>query len=142
MKSKLWAWTLAIPAGTQKAKAAKKFIAWATSKEYLELVASKEGWANVPPGARTSLYQNANYKKVPFAKMTLDSILSADPNNSTVDPSPYVGIQFAAIPEFAGIATEVSQEFSAAYAGQQSIEEALEKAQALTNDAMEAAGYS
>jgi sorbitol/mannitol transport system substrate-binding protein len=137
----LWAWALAIPAGTQKVDAAKQFIEWATSNGYIELVASKEGWANVPPGARTSLYKNANYMDVPFAKMTLDSILSADPNNSTVDPSPYVGIQFAAIPEFAGIATEVSQEFSAAYAGQQSVAEALAKAQALTNDAMEAAGY-
>ena len=137
----LWAWALAIPAGTQNADAAKQFIEWATSTDYIELVASKEGWANVPPGARVSLYENPNYKDGPFAKMTLDSILSADPNNSTVDPSPYVGIQFAAIPEFAGIATEVSQEFSAAYAGQQTIEEALAKAQALTNDAMEAAGY-
>ena len=137
----LWAWALAIPAGTQKEAAAKQFIEWATSNSYIELVAANEGWANVPPGARTSLYNNPNYKDIPFAKMTLDSILSADPNNSTVDPSPYVGIQFAAIPEFAGIATDVSQEFSAAYAGQQSIEEALEKAQAITNDAMEAAGY-
>ena len=137
----LWAWALAIPAGTQKEAAAKEFIEWATSNGYIELVADKEGWANVTPGARTSLYKNPNYKKVPFAQMTLDSILSADPNNSTVDPSPYVGVQFAAIPEFAGIATDVSQEFSAAYAGQQTIEEALAKAQALTNDAMEAAGY-
>ena len=137
----LWAWALAIPAGTQKADAAKQFIEWSTSNEYIELVAANEGWANVPPGARTSLYENANYKDVPFAQMTLDSILSADPNNSTVDPSPYVGIQFAAIPEFAGIATEVSQEFSAVYAGQQSVEDALAKAQAITNDAMEAAGY-
>jgi hypothetical protein len=40
------------------------------------------------------------------------------------------GIQFMAIPEFAGIATEVSQEFSNAYAGQQTVEEALAKAQA------------
>ena len=137
----LWAWALAIPAGTQKEDAAKEFIEWATSNGYIELVAANEGWANVPPGARSSLYENPNYKDIPFAKMTLDSILSADPLNSTVDPSPYVGIQFAAIPEFAGIATDVSQEFSAAYAGQQSIEEALEKAQAITNDAMEAAGY-
>lgn len=137
----LWAWALAIPAGTQKQDAAVQFIEWATSKDYIELVASKEGWANVPPGARTSLYENDNYKSVPFAQMTLDSILSADPNNSTVEPSPYVGIQFAAIPEFAGIATEVSQEFSAAYAGQQSVEDALAKALAITNDAMEAAGY-
>lgn len=137
----LWAWALAIPAGTQNEAAAKQFIEWATSKDYIELVASKEGWANVPPGARTSLYENPEYQKVPFAQMTLESILTADPNNSTVDPSPYVGVQFAAIPEFAGIATEVSQEFSAVYAGQQSVDEALEKAQALTNDAMEAAGY-
>jgi sorbitol/mannitol transport system substrate-binding protein len=137
----LWAWALAIPAGSQKVDAAKAFIEWATSNGYIELVASKEGWANVPPGARTSLYENPNYKDIPFAKMTLQSILSADPNNSTVEPSPYVGIQFAAIPEFAGIATEVSQEFSAAYAGQQTVEEALAKAQAITNEAMEAAGY-
>lgn len=137
----LWAWALAIPAGTQNEAAAKQFIEWATSKEYIELVAAKEGWANVPPGARKSLYENPEYQKVPFAQMTLDSILSADPENSTVEPSPYVGIQFAAIPEFAGIASEVSQEFSAAYAGQQTVEEALAKAQALTNDAMEAAGY-
>lgn len=137
----LWAWALAIPAGTQKEDAAKEFINWATSKDYIELVASKEGWANVPPGARTSLYENANYKDIPFAKMTLDSILSADPNNPAVDPVPYVGVQFAAIPEFAGIATQVGQEFSAALAGQQSAEEALEKAQALTVDEMEAAGY-
>ena len=137
----LWAWALAIPAGTQKEAAAKEFIEWATSTGYIELVAENEGWANVPPGARTSLYENPNYQAVPFAQMTLDSILSADPNNPTVDPVPYVGIQFAAIPEFAGIATEVSQEFSAAYAGQQTVEEALEKAQAITNEAMEAAGY-
>ncbi|AXT33976.1 sugar ABC transporter substrate-binding protein [Phaeobacter sp. LSS9] len=137
----LWAWALAIPAGTQKEAAAKEFIQWATSKDYIELVAENEGWANVPPGARTSLYENANYKDIPFAKMTLESILSADPNNPTVDPVPYVGIQFAAIPEFAGIATQVGQEFSAALAGQQTAEEALAKAQALAADEMEAAGY-
>ena len=137
----LWAWALAIPAGTQKQDAALQFIEWATSTDYIELVAEKEGWANVPPGARTSLYENPNYMAVPFAQMTLDSILSADPLNSTVEPSPYVGVQFAAIPEFAGIATEVSQEFSAAYAGQQTVAEALAKAQEITNEAMEAAGY-
>jgi sorbitol/mannitol transport system substrate-binding protein len=137
----LWAWALAIPAGTQQQDAALAFIEWATSTDYIDLVAENEGWANVPPGARTSLYENPNYASVPFAQMTLDSILSADPANSTVEPSPYVGIQFAAIPEFAGIATEVSQEFSAFYAGQQTVEEALANAQAITNEAMEAAGY-
>lgn len=137
----LWAWALAIPAGTQKEDAAKEFIQWATSKEYIELVAENEGWANVPPGARSSLYENPNYKDIPFAKMTLESILSADPTNPAVDPVPYVGVQFAAIPEFAGIAGQVGQEFAAALAGQQSVDEALAKAQALTTDEMEAAGY-
>lgn len=137
----LWAWALGIPAGTDNEEAAKEFIKWATSKEYIELVAENEGWANVPPGARTSLYENENYKQVPFADMTLKSINSADPLSPSVDPVPYVGVQFVAIPEFAGFATEVGQEFSAALAGQQSVDEALEKAQALTTDAMEAAGY-
>jgi sorbitol/mannitol transport system substrate-binding protein len=137
----LWAWALAIPAGTQNEDAAKAFIEWATSKDYIALVAANEGWANVPPGARASLYATPEYQAVPFAQMTLDSINAADPNNPTVLPVPYVGIQFVAIPEFAGLATEVSQEFSAAYAGQQTVEEALEKAQAITNETMEAAGY-
>ncbi|GAB4546582.1 MAG: sugar ABC transporter substrate-binding protein [Ruegeria sp.] len=137
----LWAWALAIPAGTQKEDAAKQFIEWATSKDYIELVAENEGWANVPPGARTSLYENPNYKDIPFAQMTLKSILAADPENCCVKPTPYTGIQFVAIPEFAGIATQVSQEFSAVYAGQQSVDEALAKAQAFTAEEMEAAGY-
>nr|WP_170614621.1 sugar ABC transporter substrate-binding protein [uncultured Ruegeria sp.] len=137
----LWAWALAIPAGTQQEDAAKQFIEWATSKDYIELVAENEGWANVPPGARTSLYENDNYKAVPFAKMTLESILMADPQNCCAQPTPYTGIQFVAIPEFAGIATQVSQEFSAVYAGQQTVDEALAKAQAFTAEEMEAAGY-
>ncbi|GAB5445432.1 ABC transporter substrate-binding protein [Gymnodinialimonas sp.] len=137
----LWAWALAVPAGTQQQDEAMQFIEWATSTGYIELVAENEGWANVPPGARTSLYENPNYAEVPFAQMTLDSILAADPNNPTVDPVPYVGIQFMAIPEWAGMWTEVSQEFSNAYAGQQTVEEALANGQAIVNEAMEAGGY-
>lgn len=137
----LWAWALAIPAGTQKEDAAKEFMAWATGPDYMRLVGFEYGHAAIPPGTRQSLYDNDIYMDVPFAEMTLNAILAADPTNPSVDPVPYVGVQFVAIPEFAGIATEVSQEFSAVYAGQQSIEDALAKAQALTNDAMEAAGY-
>ncbi|KUJ76901.1 sugar ABC transporter substrate-binding protein [Ruegeria marisrubri] len=138
----LWAWSLAIPAGSDATDAAKKFVAWATSKDYTALVASKEGWANVPPGTRTSLYENPEYQSAaPFAEMTLGSINAADPTNPSVKPVPYTGVQFVAIPEFAGIATQVGQEISAALAGQQSVAEALEKAQALAADEMEAAGY-
>ena len=121
----LWAWALAIPAGTQQEAAAKQFIEWATGQTATSSrLHAKEGWANVPPGARTSLYENANYQAVPFATDDVGlAILSADPTqlNPSIRQALYVGIQFAAIPEFAGIATEVSQEFSAAYAGQQTV---------------------
>ncbi|MDP3342570.1 sugar ABC transporter substrate-binding protein [Frigidibacter sp.] len=137
----LWAWNLAIPAGSQKVDAAKAFIAWATSKEYLEVVAAEEGWANVPPGTRTSLYENPEYQKVPFAKMTLDSINAADPTKPTVDEVPYVGVQFVAIPEFQGIGTAVGQQFSAALAGTTSADDALAAAQVLTEREMKRAGY-
>lgn len=137
----LWAWALAIPAGTQKVDAAKKFVEWATSKDYQALVAEKEGWANVPPGTRKSLYGNPEYARIPFAKMTLDSINGADPLNPTVDKVPYVGVQFVAIPEFQKIATSVGQQFSAALAGTISIEDALSNAQALTTREMRKAGY-
>jgi len=138
----LWAWSLAIPAGTDSEDAAKKFIAWATSKDYLNLVAEKEGWANVPPGTRTSLYENQEYlDAAPFAQMTLESINAADPTNPTVDPVPYTGVQFVAIPEFQGLGTAVGQQFSAALAGQVSAEQALQNAQQLTEREMKKAGY-
>jgi sorbitol/mannitol transport system substrate-binding protein len=137
----LWAWSLAVPAGSAHAAEAQKFIAWATNKHYTEMVAGKEGWANVPPGTRTSLYMNPDYEKVPFAKITLDSINSADPAHPTVKPVPYVGVQFAAIPEFPGIGSDVGQDFSAALAGTMTIDEALAKAQASTEAAMKKAGY-
>ena len=137
----LWAWSLGIPAGTQQEEAAKKFVAWATSKEYLAIVAENEGWANVPPGTRTSLYENPEYQKVPFAAMTLESINSADPKNPSVQEVPYVGVQFAAIPEFQGIGTAVGQQFAAALAGQSSVEDALSNAQSLVAREMDKAGY-
>jgi sorbitol/mannitol transport system substrate-binding protein len=138
----LWAWNLAIPAGSKKVEAAEKFIAWATSKDYTKLVASKEGWANVPPGTRTSLYQNPDYLKVaPFAKLTLASIDAADPNKPTVQPVPYVGVQYAAIPEFQGIGTTVGQQFSAALSGASTVDAALAAAQSATEREMKRAGY-
>ncbi|MGL4197320.1 MAG: ABC transporter substrate-binding protein [Allorhizobium sp.] len=138
----LWAWNLAIPAGSQKSASAEKFIGWATGKAYAELVASKEGWANVPPGTRTSLYENPEYQKAaPFAKMTLDSINAADPKNPTVKPVPYVGVQFVAIPEFQSLGTSVGQLFSAALAGQMSVDDALAQAQSLTEREMTRGGY-
>jgi len=73
--------------------------------------------------------------------MTIDSINSADPSNPTVDKVPYVGVQFVAIPEFQGIATNVGQQFSAALAGTISVDQALQNAQRSTERSMAKAGY-
>ena len=138
----LWAWSLAVPTSSDAQDAAKTFVAWATSKEYLDLVATEEGWANVPPGTRTSLYENPKYEEAaPFAAMTLASIEAADPNQPTVDEVPYTGVQFVAIPEFQGIGTAVGQQFSAALAGQMTADQALQNAQTLTTREMQRAGY-
>ena len=138
----LWAWALAVPAGTKQADEAMKFIEWATSKEYIELVAATNGWGSVPTGTRTSTYENPNFQDAAtFADAELKAILSADPSNSTQDPTPYTGVQFAAIPEFQAIGIAVGQQLSAALAGNATVGEALEAAQTAADREMRKAGY-
>ena len=122
----LWTWGLAIPASSTKAAAAKSFVAWATGPDYAKLVASRFGWAAVPPGTRTSLYANPAYRRAaPFADWTLKAIAAADTRHPTIKPVPYVGVQYAAIPEFQGLGTEVGQQFAGAVAGTMTVDEAL-----------------
>lgn len=138
----LWAWSLAVPASSKKSDEAMKFVSWATSKEYLALVAEAKGISKVPPGTRKSLYANPAYMAAsPFAQITLDSINAADPNNPTVDPVPYVGIQFVAIPEFQGIGTAVGRQLSGVLAGQMTVKEGLARSQKLVKRSMRKAGY-
>ncbi len=138
----LWAWALAVPSGTNQADEAKTFIEWATSREYIELVAATNGWGSVPTGTRTSTYENRNFLDAAlFAEAELKAILSADPSNSTQDPTPYTGVQFAAIPEFQAIGIAVGQQMTAALAGKVSVAEALENAQDIADREMRKAGY-
>ena len=138
----LWAWSLAIPSTSEHQAEALQFITWATSKDYINLVGTENGWASVPPGTRTSTYENQEYlDAAPFAALTLQSMLNADPTDATRDEVPYTGIQFVAIPEFQGIGTDVSQFIADAYAGNITVEEALAKGQELTLEVMEDAGY-
>ena len=137
-----WAWSLAIPSSSQKTVAAKSFVEWATSKEYVKRVAANSGWVAAPPGTRKSTYDNPEYQKAaPFASMVLQSILSADPTKPTRDPVPYTGIQFVAIPEFQGIGANVGQSVSAALSGQTSVADALAGADRATTQTMTKAGY-
>jgi len=138
----LWAWALAIPAGSKKVDAASKFVTWATSKEYIELVAKTNGWASVPTGTRKSTYANPEFvKAAKFASAEKAAIDSANPNDSTLPKSPYVGVQFAAIPEFQAIGTTVGQQMSAALAGKSTVDAALKASQAAAVREMTKAGY-
>ncbi len=138
----LWSWALAVPVSSDAKEAAKTFVTWATSKEYSQLVADTSGIKNVPPGTRASTYDNAEYMQAaPFAAKTLESIGKANPNDSTLKPSPYVGVQFAAIPEFQSIATQVGKLFSGALAGSMAVDKALESAQRVTTREMKRARY-
>ena len=137
-----WSWALAIPTSTKKEAAAKDFVRWATSKDYIKLVGETEGWVSAPPGTRKSTYDNPDYQKAaPFAPIVLNAIMVADPNHATKDPVPYTGVQFVTIPEFQGIGTTVGENISAALAGSTTVADALEKSQASTAGVMTKAGY-
>jgi polyol transport system substrate-binding protein len=127
----LWTWSLGIPQGTANSGAAWKFVSWATSKQYDSLVAAKYGWAAVPPGTRTSLYNNPSYQTAAkaFAGITLASIDGTDPDHPTVNPVPYVGVQYVDIPQFEVLGVEVGQQIAGAIAGTESVSQALKTSQ-------------
>ena len=137
-----WAWALAVPASSTKEAAAKDFLAWATSADYVKLVGENKGWVAAPPGTRKSTYANQAYlDAAPFAATVEKSILAANPADATRDPVPYTGVQFVAIPEFQGIGNYVGQQISAALAGQQSVDQALANSQRFALREMTKAGY-
>ncbi len=139
----LWAWAFAMEANSKNKPAAYEFMKWATSKDYVKLVAQKFGWGQVPSGARKSTYDEPGYKDYAkgFAAITLDSIEKADPTHPTVKPVPYTGVQYVQIPEFQDLGTRVSQEFAAAIAGQESVDDAIRKANDYANQVAKQGGY-
>ncbi|TMD16230.1 MAG: sugar ABC transporter substrate-binding protein [Chloroflexi bacterium] len=129
----LWAWALGMPSSSKKKDAAWTFADWATNKDYIKLVGQKLGWAHVPPGTRTSTYSIPEYQQAAgaFAQVTVDSIAHADVTKPTVQPVPYVGVQYVDIDEFQQLGDQVSQEFAKVIAGGQTVDQAIAKAQSL-----------
>ncbi len=128
----LYAWAWGIQQASKKQDAAWKFISWASGKDYEKLVGTQLGWSKVPAGKRSSTYDIAEYtaEAKAFAEPTQSAIEAADPNNPGVQPRPAPGIQFIDIPEFPDLGTQVSQDVSAAIAGQTTVDAALDKGQA------------
>jgi len=129
----LYSWAWGVEKASKNQDNAWKFISWASSKEYEELVGTKLGYAQIPAGKRTSTYSNADYLKVAstFAKPTQAAIDAADPTDPGVQQRPTIGIQFVDIPEFSDLGTQVSQGVSSAIAGKTTVKEALATGQGL-----------
>ncbi|MBV8416522.1 MAG: sugar ABC transporter substrate-binding protein, partial [Verrucomicrobia bacterium] len=137
----LWSWAMGIPVKAKEPEAAQKFAAWATSKDYIKLVADDLGWPQVPPGTRKSTYDNPEYQKAPFAAATLQAMQTADPTNPCIKKVPYTGVQFVGIPEFQSIGTVVGQNIAGALAGKMSIDQALKASQSAAERAIAQGGY-
>jgi sorbitol/mannitol transport system substrate-binding protein len=127
----LYSWALAIPKTSPRPDEAWKFMSWMTSKQYMQRVGTQLGWTSLPPGSRLSTYRIPQYQQAAaaFAPTVLDAISRANPQQPTVQPVPYQGVQFVRIPEFQDLGTRVSQQLSAAIAGQQTVAQALEQSQ-------------
>jgi sorbitol/mannitol transport system substrate-binding protein len=129
----LYTWSLAIPTASKNRSDAWKFISWMTSKSYIRNIAQAKGYgpSHVPPGSRLSTYQLPAYKKAAraYAAPTLSAMNAANQLKPTVQPVPYTGVQFLAIPEFQDLGTRVSQQISAAIAGRESVSTALQQSQ-------------
>ena len=138
----LWTWALALESSSKHQTAAEQFMNWATSQQYIQYDASKNGWASVPPGTRTSTYQNANYQKAaPFAALTLKELNSVDINQPGVAPQPVPGVQYVGVPEFEDFGQQVSAQITAAIDGQESVSAALSASQQIAQQAVITAGY-
>ena len=127
----LYSWSLAIPTSSEHTDAAWEFVSWMTSPDYIQLVGEELGWERVPPGSRLSTYEIPQYAEIAqaYSEPTLTAMDEAVPENSFVNPVPYTGIQFVAIPEFQDLGTRVGQQISAAIAGQASVDQALAQSQ-------------
>jgi sorbitol/mannitol transport system substrate-binding protein len=139
----LWSWALALESASKHKDAAWQFMDWATSKAYINYDASVNGWAAVPPGTRTSTYENPKYQAAAksFANATLQEINSVNVDQPGVDPQPVPGVQYVGIPEFENFGQQVSAELTKAIVGQESVSDFLSKSQTIAQNAVKQAGY-
>ena len=103
------------------------------SKEYIDYDASKNGWASVPPGTRTSTYQNPDYQAAAGVRAADPAEMdSVNVNQPGVHPQPVPGIQYVGIPEFEDFGQQVSAEITAAIDGQESVADGPAKSQTIS----------
>ena len=132
----LWNWSMAI---NPKSSAAKKnavfdFMLWATSKDFIKSTVERDPTgASTPPASRSSTYSLPAYANAPYAEMTLRTLESTDFTKPTLQPVPYVGLQYIAIPEFADAGTKMTEYLADYVVDKITLDEAIKKTNDLFN---------
>ena len=137
----LWSWALAIPKSSPDPADAWKYIAWATSAQYIKAAGThtKGGWAAIPPGTRISTYQIPQYKAAAkaFAGITLAAMQAAPITNPGTTKRPGLpGVQYVGIPQFQDVGNRCTQLFSAVIAGSMKDTDALSQCQQIASQAI------
>ena len=140
----LWNWSMGInpKSSASKKQATFDYMLWASSKEYIKMTVDTDPTgASTPPANRSSTYKLAAYKSAPYAAMTLKALESMDFTHPTLDPVPYVGLQYIAIPEFADAGTQMTQWLADYVVDKISLDEAIKKTNDLFNQVAVDGGY-
>src|SRR5258706_15752313 len=137
----LWSWALAIPKSSPDPTDAWKYIAWATSAQYIRAAGThtKGGWAAIPPGTRLSTYRIPQYQKAAkaFAATTLAAMKAAPINNPGTTKRPGLpGVQYVGIPQFQDVGNRCTQLFSSVIAGSLKDTDAISQCQDIASKAI------
>ncbi len=126
----LWNWAFGINPNVSQARkeAVFDFMLWATSKDYIELSYDADSTGAItPPASRSSTYELAGYSDVPYAEMTLRTLEQTDFDNATVDPVPYQGLQYIAIPEFSDLGDRMTEWLADYVVGNMTLDDAIRR---------------
>lgn len=140
----LWNWAMGInpKSSAENKQAVFDFMLWATSKDFIKMTVELDPTgASTPPASRASTYKLPVYAKTPYAEMTLKILESTDFTKPTLEPVPYVGLQYIAIPEFADAGTRMTEYLADYVVDKMTLDEAIRKTQRLFDQVAEDGGY-
>jgi sorbitol/mannitol transport system substrate-binding protein len=140
----LWNWAMGInPKSTpEKKQAVFDFMLWATSKDFIQMTIELDPTgASTPPASRASTYKLPVYAATPYAEATLKTLESTDFTKPTLEPVPYVGLQYIAIPEFADAGTKMTEYLADYVVDKMTLDDAISKTQKLFDQVAEDGGY-
>lgn len=139
-----WSWALSILSSSKQKEATWRYISWATSLDYLKLVADDTGWNTVPPGTRKSLYEIPEYvAATPNADITLKSFdLGSAPESEIIlkPTAPGRPVSYFDHPNWWDFNLQMTAPLTAAVADGSSAQAAAEAAQAAAESAMKQSG--